>query len=318
MPAGARAPPRALPAAAGAAPRSGGGGGGKPTLVLDIMVCLWAAALPPVARTCAHGHDALALRRRGAPAGAGRRLSRAAAAASRRPAPSTHPRRPRLSPPPPPPPPPTGPAASRQDTIVADPFFEHMPAFFSLSFQDLLAAKHPTAWLEFERDEISEAQLFDKFFRDGRGFDGPGLVKHMVGRALGRAQTGRGPGAGRGPGVREPGAGAGPQRSGAGPAASARPRRCQPPPNPKPTRQPPNPTPPRAPRRPAQIDHYAYVDGMQPLLGRLAAAGYPMHAMSNYPVWWRHIEAKLGVGRYLEWTFVSCEGPMRVGVDVDS
>lgn len=30
------------------------------------------------------------------------------------------------------------------DTIVTDPFFEHMPRFFNMSFKELLAAKHPT------------------------------------------------------------------------------------------------------------------------------------------------------------------------------
>jgi hypothetical protein len=61
---------------------------------------------------------------------------------------------------------------------------------------------------------------------------------------------------------------------------------------------------------------YEYVDGMQPLLARLSAAGVAMHAMSNYPSWWRHVEAKLQVSRYLPWTFVSCEGAMKVGEDV--
>lgn len=30
------------------------------------------------------------------------------------------------------------------DTIVTDPFFEHMPRFFNMTFKELLAAKHPT------------------------------------------------------------------------------------------------------------------------------------------------------------------------------
>ena len=33
--------------------------------------------------------------------------------------------------------------------------------------------------------------------------------------------------------------------------------------------------------------------------------------MSNYPSWWRLIEGKLSLSRYLRWTFLSCEGPMR-------
>ena len=73
----------------------------------------------------------------------------------------------------------------------------------------------------------------------------------------------------------------------------------------------------RPPRSPLpcgaqQVEHYAFIDGMEPLLARLSGAGYALHAMSNYPVWWRNIEDKLRLSRYLEWTFVSCEGPMRV------
>jgi hypothetical protein len=67
-----------------------------------------------------------------------------------------------------------------QDTIIRDPFFTEMPKFFGLPFKQLLEEKHPTAWVEFERDLIDEAQLFDKFFKDGRAFDGRGLVAAMV------------------------------------------------------------------------------------------------------------------------------------------
>lgn len=66
------------------------------------------------------------------------------------------------------------------DTIVTDPFFEHMPRFFNMTFKELLAAKHPTAWVEFENDVITEDELLAKFFADGRQFDGQALVQHMV------------------------------------------------------------------------------------------------------------------------------------------
>lgn len=33
------------------------------------------------------------------------------------------------------------------DTIVHDPFFEHMPRFFNMTFKELLASKHPTGTL---------------------------------------------------------------------------------------------------------------------------------------------------------------------------
>jgi hypothetical protein len=67
-------------------------------------------------------------------------------------------------------------------TLVRDPFHEHMPAFFGLTFEELLAQKHPTAWLEFERGEISEAAFAAKFFADGRGADGAALAAHMGAR----------------------------------------------------------------------------------------------------------------------------------------
>ncbi|GIL84445.1 hypothetical protein Vretifemale_13067 [Volvox reticuliferus] len=59
------------------------------------------------------------------------------------------------------------------------------------------------------------------------------------------------------------------------------------------------------------VSKYRYLDGMEPLLGRLKSAGFQLHAMSNYPAWFRLIEEKLKPSEYLEWTFVSCEGPMK-------
>lgn len=101
-----------------------------------------------------------------------------------------------------------------------------------------MAAKHPTAWVEFETDTITEEELFAKFFSDGRQFDGSALVAYMVAR-------------------------------------------------------------------------YRLVDGMEALLGALRAGGVEMHACSNYPSWHTHIERKLELSRFLDWTFVSCAGPMR-------
>ncbi len=31
-----------------------------------------------------------------------------------------------------------------------------------------------------------------------------------------------------------------------------------------------------------------------------------MHALSNYPIWYRTIENRLELSRFLKWTFVSC------------
>uniref|UniRef100_A0A0A9F967 Uncharacterized protein n=1 Tax=Arundo donax TaxID=35708 RepID=A0A0A9F967_ARUDO len=36
------------------------------------------------------------------------------------------------------------------DTVVRDPFYYHIPAFFQMSMKEHLESKHPTAWPEFE------------------------------------------------------------------------------------------------------------------------------------------------------------------------
>ena len=56
-------------------------------------------------------------------------------------------------------------------TLVYDPFFVEMPAHFGLSFKELLAQKHPRAWLDFELGVIDESTCLTRFFNDGRTFD---------------------------------------------------------------------------------------------------------------------------------------------------
>ena len=51
---------------------------------------------------------------------------------------------------------------------------------------------------------------------------------------------------------------------------------------------------------------YRFVDGMEDVLGELAGAGYELHALSNYPDWYRWIEERLELSRFLQWSFVSC------------
>jgi len=51
---------------------------------------------------------------------------------------------------------------------------------------------------------------------------------------------------------------------------------------------------------------YRWVPGMEALLAELVARGHGLHALSNYPEWFRLIEEQLGLSRYLAWTFVSC------------
>ncbi|KAJ0644799.1 putative HAD superfamily, haloacid dehalogenase-like hydrolase [Helianthus annuus] len=61
------------------------------------------------------------------------------------------------------------------DTIVRDPFYHDIPAFFRMSMKELLDCKHPTAWIEFEKGLIDEMELARIFFKDGRHFDLEGL-----------------------------------------------------------------------------------------------------------------------------------------------
>ncbi|KAH7854213.1 hypothetical protein Vadar_011436 [Vaccinium darrowii] len=66
------------------------------------------------------------------------------------------------------------------DTIVRDPFYHDVPAFFGMSMKELIECKHPTAWIEFERGLIDETELAGKFFKDGRPFDLEGLKSCMT------------------------------------------------------------------------------------------------------------------------------------------
>jgi HAD superfamily hydrolase (TIGR01509 family) len=65
-------------------------------------------------------------------------------------------------------------------TLVYDPFWVEVPDQLGLTFEELLAQKHPTAWKEFERGELTEQELFDRFFLDGRSFDGEQLKQRMA------------------------------------------------------------------------------------------------------------------------------------------
>lgn len=58
-------------------------------------------------------------------------------------------------------------------------------------------------------------------------------------------------------------------------------------------------------------DAYGWIDGMQALLASLKQRGYAMHVLSNYPVWFRWIEERLSLSRYVEWSFMSCRLGLR-------
>jgi len=124
------------------------------------------------------------------------------------------------------------------DTLVHEPFHREMPAFFGMTLAELIEAKHPTAWIDFELGRLEEGEFLRGFFRDRRAFDHQAFLA----------------------------------------AVSAA---------------------------------YRYLPGMEAVLAALAARGHAIHALSNYPIWYRRIEARLGLSRYLSWSFVSCDTGLR-------
>ena len=66
------------------------------------------------------------------------------------------------------------------DTIVHDPFYTKMPSYFSLTFDQLLAEKHPTAWIDFESARITEDEFFSIFFKDKRRIDKEDFVQRVL------------------------------------------------------------------------------------------------------------------------------------------
>ena len=119
------------------------------------------------------------------------------------------------------------------ETLVTEPFFTAVPAFFGMTLDELLAAKHPTSWIEFEKGRISEAEYLEQFFHDGRPIDCEAL------------------------------------------------RQCL-------------------------TQAYRWIDGMEDLLEELMTAGFELHALSNYSLWYKLIDGKFRLTRFLHWTFVSC------------
>ena len=124
------------------------------------------------------------------------------------------------------------------ETLVCEPFYEALPNHFGMTLEQLLEAKHATAWVEFEKGVITEDEYIQKFFRDGRDVERNAL------------------------------------------------RECL-------------------------WQFYEWIDGMHDLIRELHERGYEMHALSNYPIWYEMIDAKLCLSRYLEWTFVSWRTGLR-------
>ncbi len=65
-------------------------------------------------------------------------------------------------------------------TLVHDPFYEEVPAFFETTLESLLSVKHPSAWSACERGEMSVEDMERNFFADGRAYDVAGLRNTMA------------------------------------------------------------------------------------------------------------------------------------------
>ena len=57
--------------------------------------------------------------------------------------------------------------ACRQDTVVKDPFYEKVPEFFNMSLKELYSVKHPTAWVEFEKERSARISSSANFSEMG-------------------------------------------------------------------------------------------------------------------------------------------------------
>ena len=57
--------------------------------------------------------------------------------------------------------------------------------------------------------------------------------------------------------------------------------------------------------------NYAWLPGMEKLIEDLHEKRIAMHVLSNYTCWYRMIEERIGLSRYVAWSFVSCETGVR-------
>ena len=119
------------------------------------------------------------------------------------------------------------------DTIVHDPFFHEIPAFWGMTSSQLMPLLSEESWDLFEKNLMDEQTFATHFFKDNRSYDFNTLKQLM-------------------------------------------------------------------------IDAYRFIPGMENLLTQLTKNNYEIHALSNYPCWYQHIENKLTLSRFLSWTFVSC------------
>ena len=62
-------------------------------------------------------------------------------------------------------------------TLVYDPFYIELPKAFNCSLSELLRGRDRYAWLEFERNEITEEQFYARFFQQTAQVDGPKMTR---------------------------------------------------------------------------------------------------------------------------------------------
>ncbi len=118
-------------------------------------------------------------------------------------------------------------------TLVHDPFYDDLPRALALPFEEILRAKHPSAWIDFELGDLTEEEFLPQFFADGRAYDHARLLSTFE-------------------------------------------------------------------------EGFRLLPGIEPLLADLNAVGRRPHLFSNYPEWWRRVEARTSLSRFADWTFVSC------------
>ncbi|KAK6136039.1 hypothetical protein DH2020_030205 [Rehmannia glutinosa] len=165
------------------------------------------------------------------------------------------------------------------DTIVRDPFYHDVPAFFGMSMKELLECKHPTVWIEFEKGLISEVRLkvCSKCFPSSQRkmwYSEFGLLLGKGGiLSYSEIMVKR-------------------KESDAMEVARMF----------------------FKDERPIDLEGlkscmrqgYSYIQGVEELLIDLKKNGYEMHSATNYPIWYEIIEEKLKLSTYLSWTFCSC------------
>lgn len=65
-------------------------------------------------------------------------------------------------------------------TLVHDPFYEDVPQALGMTLEELIAQKHPTAWVDYEKGILDEAGLRARFFLDGRDYPHEAMKAAMV------------------------------------------------------------------------------------------------------------------------------------------